>query len=497
MPSLDWLRQRGASYRLEVPGPGYGVPAAATLLTGALPVHHGLVLDTPPVPLRADSLPASARRVNLSTVAVGDGLWGALLAEQVQGFQPAEGPGTLLERARGLLAPTGPRLLILQTGYLHRESHRLGSTSHQNPEYRALLADLDAHLVQLLGSVDLKTTAIAVVSSVPADGTGAHTAGRKAPLILAGAGVRPGLRGEGSLLDMAPTLAALVGAPTPLQHAGRVLDEALAVEGRPLDAIAQRQLAVRKGFADSLLQASGEVELTPDPPGTQAEGEGYLKGVSQQVRAARFQAWKAGLMERLPYFGPALLLLILYLVIAVLQPFGGPLMIGALTYVVAFHLLFFWTGGRYSAFIQGFEGMPRTAVAGLGLRAAVAMSVGAIVTGLLLSRRPFKRNSYLTSATLHMILSTLVLTAIPVAVAVGIVGWEFPSELPNLGLLVWFFVAGVQVIVVGYMSPLWALLTLAVVRLSRSLWPLKEVGDPERNADKVVRMRSLRRSVRR
>lgn len=497
MPSLEWLRQRGSAYRLDVPGPGYGAPAAATLLTGALPVHHGVALDTLPGPLRADSLPAAARRVNLSTVAVGDALWGALVAEQVQGFQTAAGPGALLERARPLLAPTGPRFLILQTGFLHREGHRLRSTSPQNPEYRELLAELDAHLVQLLGAVDLKTTAIAVVSSVPVDGQGDHTAGRKAPLILAGAGIRTGLRGEGSLLDVAPTLAALLGAPTPLQHSGRVLTEALTVEGRPLDAIAQRQMAVRKGFADSLLQGAGQVALTPDPPGTLAEGDVYLAGIGQQVRAARFQAWKAGLTRRLPYFGPALLLLALYLVIAVRQPFGGPLMMGALTYGLVFHLLFFGTGGRYSPFIQGLEGLPRAAVAGLGLRAAVAMSAGAIVTGLFLSRRTFKRTSYLTSAALHMILSTLVLISLPVVAAVGITGWEFPAELPHLSLLVWFFVTGVQVAVVGYMSPLWAVLTLTVVRLARNLWPLKEVGDPERNADKVVRMRSLRRSVRR
>ncbi|HWI51316.1 MAG TPA: hypothetical protein VNT01_04165, partial [Symbiobacteriaceae bacterium] len=35
LPSVDWLAQRGAQVRMTVPQPGYAVPSAATLLTGA------------------------------------------------------------------------------------------------------------------------------------------------------------------------------------------------------------------------------------------------------------------------------------------------------------------------------------------------------------------------------------------------------------------------------------------------------------------------------
>lgn len=97
----------------------------------------------------------------------------------------------------------------------------------------------------------------------------------------------------------------------------------------------------------------------------------------------------------------------------------------------------------------------------------------------------------------HSTLSLLAVLVLPVAVALLFIGWEFPEQLPATGMLVWFCVTAVQVVVLGYLSPVWALLTVISARTARRLWPLKEVGDPARNADKVVRMRTLRRSARR
>lgn len=496
LPTLDWLRRQGAGLTLSVPAPGYPVPAAATLLSGALPRNHGVLPGPVRRALPVDSLPAAVQRVKLTTGGVGDADLGALVGSAAGTWLDADTPAKIVEAARALLAPSGPRLIILGLDGFHLQTHKLGSADRSQPEYRDALADLDALLVDALAPVDLKTTAVVVVGTAATGADGRHRLEQPVPLIMAGAGIRKDYRGAASLVDVASTAAALLGAPAPLQSSGRPLVEALQVDGRQADVLMQRNLAVRKAFTDATLQSLGVAEPVADPPGTAAEAPAYVGALEQRVQEAQFALWKALLMQRLPYLGGALLVLLLYLFAAFRQPFGGPLLMGILTYQVVFHGLFFLWGGRYSAAMVGLEHMERTLPAGLGLRTAIGMTVAVVVTGFFLSRRNFKHGPYLSAATLHMVLSTCAVVALPVVGALVFVGWDFPVALPAPGLLVWYFVAALQVVVIGYMGLIWAMIAVWSARFSRRVWPRKEVGDPEVNADKVVRARALRRSVR-
>lgn len=494
LPSLDWLHRNGSTYRLTVPEPGYPLPATATILTGAPPTIHGLLVGAQHQALRADSLPAAAASVHLGVGGVGSAAAEALVAPSGATWQTVDSKQALLEQGRALLGPKGPQLVIIQ---VDEAMAGLRTADRQSPAHKDALKTLDALLIQLLEPVDLKTNAVLIAGTTPEAGNLSGIEDRSIPLIMAGAGVKSGVRGEGDLSDIAPTTAALLGSPTPVQSQGRPLLAALAADGRPGDVIFQRYLEARQTFTDAMLQSLGTDDRAPVPPETAVEADDYLSALDIKIQAARWSAWKQRVPARLPYLGGALVLLLLYLVVVFRQPFGGAVVLGALSYVAFFHVIFFATGGRYSSAMAGLDSLDRNLLIGLGLRTAVAMSIAALIAGYQLSRKGFKKGRYLMSAALHLGLSTAALIALPVIGVLTWTGWTFTSGLPNPALLIAVFLAAVQVVVIGYGGAIWGLLSVFSARTSLRTWPLKEVGDPVRNADKVVRMQAIKRTTKR
>jgi hypothetical protein len=494
LPTVDWLAQRGAQLSVAVPEPGYAVPAAATLLTGAQPEVHGVLLRDGR--LGADNLLAAAQRVGISTGGAGGADLGHLLqGGALPGWEVVGTPQALVEKARALLRPTGPEFVLLHSHFLAGEMERLGTASRDSADYRNALAQFDFTLVSLIDLIDWKTTAVVVAGTVPMGADGAYTPAASVPLVMAGPGIKAGFRGEASLLDVAPTLSALAGAPVPLANGGRPVLGALAVtDGRPADLVMLKVLEARRAYVEGALGALGAVVSTPEVPADPAGAEGYLAELEQLLHDAQFGAWRKWGLTLAPYAGGALLLILIYLIIVLRAPFGGPVVAGLVTYTAAFHVIFFLTGGSYSAALPGLYEPGRGVVLGLASPGAGAMVAASLVTGYLLSRKGFKKRAYVATAALHMALVTALLTALPVAVVLGRTGWDFTVSLPATGQMVWFFAAALQIMVIGYLSPLWAGLVVSASALSRKWWPLKEIGDPERNADKVVRLRALRRT---
>lgn len=497
LPTLDWLGQQGAFLRLTAPSPGFAMPASATLLTGAPPQAHGVLFALPGQVLRTDSIPAAARRAQLTVAGAGSPAMGALLRPAVGDWRDVSSLAALQDQIGGLLAPGGARLVVLHTDYLFKESSKLHVADRQDSEYLHRLASLDALLSHVLEPIDWKSTAVVVAGTLGMDTKGRYDPTSPLPVIMAGPGIKPGYRGQGALEDMAPTLAALAGTPVPLANHGMPLLDALqATPGRPADLIVQRTLESRKVLTESALASLGTVQRVDDPPATAAGAADYLAKLDQQVRSARFATWKESLTAIWYYLAGGALAVLLYLLLVWRSAFGGPLVMGTITYGAVFHLLFFLTGGSYSAALSGLESPDRMLAWSIAFRAMGAMTVAVVAAGYLLSRKGFKRRGYLAMAACHLALSTAVVVALPVAVMVLFTGWAFPTTLPATGLVVWFFVAGLQAMAITALSPLWAAMTVAAASVSRRLWPIKEVGNPETNADKVVRLRALRRARR-
>lgn len=496
LPMLEWMARQGAQVRLSVPAPVYQPQATATLLTGAPPRVHGLLLPSREPALSADTIAAAARRAGYTTGGAGDVTVGNLVRSSMDQWHNAASREQLLDAAAGLLAPNGPQLTVLHTRDLHQAAHRW-TASPERSDYLDRLAETNTLLVSLLEPVDWKTTAVVVTGTVPTARDGSHSLRETVPLIMAGPGVKAGFKGSGALIDVAPTIAAVLGTSVPLANQGSALLGALNVNGRQADVVAQRTMESRRAFTEAGLQAMGSSVTAPEAPGTAAEAEAYTAGLEQQLKSARFAAWKKWLISIAPYAAGALLLVLLYLIVVWRQPYGGVAFVGTLAYAVFFHVIFLATGGRYSAALSGLEAPDASLLWSLRAQSAAAMAPAAIISGYFLSRKGFKKRSYMAAAASHVGLHTVVLVALPVAVSLLFTGWDFPVALPAPGLLVWFFVTAIQVTVVGYLSPVWVMLTVISANLSAKLWPLKETGDPERNADKVVRLRALRQSGKR
>lgn len=479
LPSLDWLRRRGAHYRLNADGAPGDAGWTAALLTGTPPTHAGFLPGPDGGLAGLDSLIQAAARSQVPAGGTGGAALAALAGGALSPWHEGDTFVELEEALYGMLEPGGPRLILAEIGDLAS-----GEVSD------AALADLDLRLVALFDRIDWRTTAV-VVAGTP----GGSVAGQAAPpLILAGAGVIPGSGGEAAVYDVAPTVAALAGLPAPVSPRGKPIVSALAAQGRPLDALTQVHLQSRRAWAAAALAAYGSPAELPPAPATAADGAGYLERLEQQVGAAR-EAWlKAGALARLPYVGPALLALALYLLFVYRSPFGAAALRAHLTYLAAFHALFFAVGGEYGPGAAGLGGPWSLAALRYAPAAAVGGLAAALMAGFGVSRRDYRKSRYVAAAGLHTALSCAALLSLPVGALVLLVGWEFPEALPPAALWVWFFLTALQVMVLGALGPVWAAVTVHAARYARNRWPLPEVGDPEVNADRVVRLRALRRA---
>lgn len=461
LPSVDWLRHRGAGYRLVSEGFGGRGPLMASLLTGAPPTHHGVLEgDAESEPATDDLLQAAAR---------------VQVPASRSGGQRLDAPAVA-----AMLGPGGPRLAVIEAGELAG-----GRTT-------TALADLDAHLVALFDLIDWRNTAVVLL------GTADAAAGLPSslPLVLAGSGVLAGAGGDASLYDFAPTVAALTGLPTPVAAHGRPILSALAIEGRPLDAVMQVHMESRRAFAAAALAAYGSPAEVPSPPTTAIEAEDYLSRLERLVSDARQDWLAAGVKTRLPYLGPGLLILLLYLLLLYRSRPGGAAFRAHVAYAALFTLLFLALGG--ARIITGsLAGRSWTEWAYLlGAASAVAALLSAVVAGFVLSRREYRQARYLAAGGLHAALGLVALNALPAGALVLLTGWSFPVALPPFGLWAAFFIAALQIVVIGALGPVWAWTTVRTARFARLRWPPREVGDPEINADKVVRLKAIRRADR-
>ena len=241
--------------------------------------------------------------------------------------------------------------------------------------------------------------------------------------------------------------------------------------------------------------AYGSPEELPPAPG-HGRGGGRVPGADGAAgRAPTREAWlKEGALDRLPYLGPGLLLVLLYLLGRLPQPLrrrgvpGTPDLPGALPRPVL----------RPGGSVRPRGGRPGRPVdprgAAVRARGRRGRSAGGLRGRLRASRAGTTGSPrYVAAAGLHAALSCAALLALPVGGvrAAGRLGVSRgPAAGRPLGLVLRHRPAGD-----GHRRPgaRLGLATVQAARFARHRWPPPEVGDPEINADRVVRMKALRR----
>lgn len=210
--------------RLFLRRQGHGPPAPAVLEPGAA--------DAPRAPVdpgaEAPDLDSLEQPAALPGIRAPD----ADLASPFDDARYAPWPGGFSE-AGSALAAGHADLVILLVGAVDAAGHAYGGASRQ---YRDAAVIADRAIARVLARVDLSRDAVIVTADHGHTGRGGHGGVEPevlaVPLSAAGAGIRPGATApDARLIDLAPTVSALLGLPAPGHGLGRTLTELLMLDG--------------------------------------------------------------------------------------------------------------------------------------------------------------------------------------------------------------------------------------------------------------------------
>lgn len=216
LPRL-FLRRRGTLAPLHAP---LDTATQAALGTGA---QAGLNMDAD-LAIDVDSLEEPIAR---SGVHAPD----ADLASPFDDARFAPWPGGFSE-AGSALAAGDADLVVLLVGAVDVAGHARGGDS---PAYRLAAATADHAIARVLAHIDLSQDAVIITADHGHTGRGGHGGTEPevlaVPLIAAGSGIRPGADvTDARLIDIAPTVSALLALPAPGHGLGRTLTEVLALD---------------------------------------------------------------------------------------------------------------------------------------------------------------------------------------------------------------------------------------------------------------------------
>lgn len=269
LPFLDELRRRGVDTEAQSHYPTWSRPNYVSILTGVPPVASGVRTNHHSTPVELDSLMdrVKAAGMHVAFATDYDALPKLFLRKRTGSEKPivedeedeididamerplseaairapdanfvspfddaryAPWPGGFSE-AGAAVAQGDAELVVLLVGAVDAAGHSHGGAS---PDYRVAAELADHALGRALGRVDLTQDAIVVTADHGHTNRGGHGGIEPevmtVPLILAGAGVRPGTNADDArLVDVAPTVATLLGIPAPGHGLGRTLDELL------------------------------------------------------------------------------------------------------------------------------------------------------------------------------------------------------------------------------------------------------------------------------
>jgi Type I phosphodiesterase / nucleotide pyrophosphatase len=277
LPFLDELRRRGVDSEATTHYPTWSRPNYVSILTGVPPGASGVRTNHHSTPVLLDTLMDRAHAAGLRAAGATD--YDVLPRLFLRSARPVE-PDELLDvdameapmsrkavhapdadlvspfddaryapwpggfsEAGTALAAGDSELVVLLVGAVDAAGHAHGGDS---AGYREAAEIVDRALARVLGRVDLSQDAIIVVADHGHTGRGGHGGVEPevmaVPLVMAGAGVKPGASSEDArLIDVAPTVAALLGMPAPGHGLGRTLGELLTLDAQSL---------VKRTFAD-------------------------------------------------------------------------------------------------------------------------------------------------------------------------------------------------------------------------------------------------------
>jgi hypothetical protein len=308
LPFLDELRRNGVDLEAQSHYPSWSRPNYVSILTGVPPIASGVRTNFHYTPVLLDSLMDRARAAGLRVatatdygvlpslflrpVAEGSGKVaippeeleeldidvmvedptskpairapGAMMRTPFHDARYCPWPGGFAEAGTALVEDGNYELVVLLVGAVDVAGHAHGAESD---EYLEATRIVDRALARVLAKVDLSQDAILVTADHGHTDAGGH-GGKEpevltVPFILAGAGVHLSTIYDARLIDMAPTVAALLGIPAPGHGLGKTLLDLVELDAdakqRRFDADRLRLLASTSTVAVADARARSEL----------------------------------------------------------------------------------------------------------------------------------------------------------------------------------------------------------------------------------------------
>ena len=453
MPYLNLLRSEGASALMHSRPPSYSEPGYTVLLTGAWPdLSDGPTLnyDYADIPtFTQDNIYSAAHRAGLRTAVSGFNWFEKLIPQQAvsMSFYTA-GEDQVADRqvtdaALPWLQDGQYQLVLIHLDQVDFAGHHEGGPI--DPRWDAAAIRADDLLKEIAMAMDLRQDTLLVISDHGQIDRGGH--GGQDPIVLmepfvmVGKGVIPGKYGDIQMVDVAPTVATLLGTNIPATNQGHpqiaMLDFTLTQVDQINSALADQQAQLVQAYQTAIghpvsVTQSGNI-VTTFQAGMNAAQETLLDS------------------QRIPRGIIAIFLVFLFVNLAawLTKPYFSWMLVGVVGYLLLFNIKYILIDHKtysLSSVISSTNLFESTALTTL-----IALFVGWLL--VLVGTKGYQlRPRKAAALTLKFILTTLAILSIPIflhyAINGAIVTWALPNFFISfLGLL--FLIQVLIVSVIG------------------------------------------------
>ena len=452
MPFLNELRGQAAWATIHSRTPSYSDPGWTVLMTGAWPdISDGPAMNTPYEETPAwtqDNLFSAAHRAGLATAVSGFNWWEKLIpqaAVDVHFYTPGEDQAAdrqVMDAALPWLKSGNYPFILIHIDQVDYAGHYQGGP--RSPNWDAAATRADALLKEIVSYLNLTQDTVIIVSDHGQIDQGGH-GGQEAinlvePLVLAGAGVKPGQYADIQQVDVAPTVAVLLGLNIPATAQGFVKTDMLALTAGQKAAVDAAQLTQKSQLAAAYLASIGSSAKLP-----------ASSSASTLVLAMDAAKTKRLNSERLPRLILALLLAAIPAVVLIVKRsktiawWVG----GALIYLILYHFQYAILAGRTYSLSSVLDANDFIMSTGITSAMALLFAWLAMSLGLRLFNKPTRQAAMYS---LGFVFITLYLLALPIAWSYalngGLLSWTLP-DVASRFLEVLFTLQGMIVAVTG------------------------------------------------
>jgi len=453
MPFLNELRSIGASARMNSRPPTYSQPAYTVILTGAWPdLSDGpaMNLDYADIPIfTQDDIFSAAKRAGLDTAISGFNWFEKLIpqyAVDASFYTAGEDQAAdrqVTDAAVPWLKQGKYRLVLIHLDQVDYAGHHEGGP--QNPNWDEAASRVDGLISEIISAMDLAQDTLLVISDHGQIDPGGH-GGQDAvtllePFVMVGNGVVPGDYGDIKMVDIAPTVAAILGTNIPATSQGTPLFAVYDFEPSQVEKIQTVLSSQQSQLAEAYGSAIGE------PVNVEATSN-IVDATQQGMEAARLRRLNS---ERVIRGLVGVFLIILFLSLATwhAKPYIGLTWLGVLIYLVVFNFKYIFIDQKTFSLSSVSDAM--SLITSTALTTLIALVIGWIFV-FLMTRAYGENSGSAADITMKYILVSLSLLSVPIIIHYvingAVVTWTLPSFLVSfLGLL--FLIQTMVVALVG------------------------------------------------